>query len=685
MTTTRFSAPAAVLIVASWTSAALAEVPLPPPAQGVPEKIEYAEGPFKPTWESLTTYKCPEWFRDAKLGFWAIQGVQSLPEAGDWYARHMYIEGHPQYLHHLKTYGHPSVFGYKDLAAAWKDEKLDADRLAELYKKAGAKYLVVLANHHDNWDNWNSRYHRWNSVNVGPKKDIVGLWAAAAKKHGLRLGVTEHLARSYTWFNTNKGADKKGPYAGKPYDGNDPKYVDLYFPPHPDTSGAYPVNGPEWWPRTYYYRIRDLVDTYEPDLLYTDGAVPYGEVGRKLIAHFYNANIARHGGRLEAVYNLKDCGRHSTVGEYVDGLGVQDVERGALQAIKSEPWQTDTCIGDWFYRTGLKYKPVRTVVAMLADIVAKNGNLLLNIPLKHDGTIDADEEKFLAGLAEWIAVNGEAIYGTRPWQVYGEGRSRMSGGHFNEGIFAQMGLRDIRFTTRLDVLYAIVMGWPEASAAGGPAKVTVRSLARPAEAPQANRIAKVGLLGGPAELTFTQDQAGLHVTMPDKKPCEHAVCLVIRGSALQAVPVVNDVTVQPGNAQRPAEDGRIVLRAADAQIHGSSPQYESGGGKDQIGYWADARDYVSWRFQPAKAGTYAVEVEYSCAAGAQGSQYVAAVDPQSLTGTSRASGSWATYVSDKLGTLRLEAGKPLTLTVKPKQPPVWKVIGLKSVTLSPQE
>ena len=638
---------------------------MPPPAAPVPEKVQIADGPFKPTFESLGQYQCPDWFRDAKLGIWGILGPQSLPEYGDWYARQMYLEGHPQYKFHLAHYGHPSKFGYKDLVATWKADAFDPDRLMALYKKAGAKYFVVLANHHDNWDNWNSKYHRWNSVNVGPKKDIVGLWRDAARKHGLRFGVTEHLARSYSWFNTNKGRDKEGPSAGVPYDGNDPTYADLYFPPHEDTSATYPKAPPEWWPRQWFYRIRDLVDTYQPDLLYTDGGVPFGDVGRSLIAHFYNANMQWHGGKLEAVYNVKNWGRTGEHGEYVDGIGVQDVERGALQGIQAQPWQTDTCIGDWFYKTGLPYKPTRMVIAMLADIVSKNGNLLLNIPLKHDGTIDAEEEKILREMASWIALNGEAIYGTRPWQAFGEGPNKAGGGHFGEGRFGQMTAQDIRFTTRGDTLYAIVMGWPEDG------KLLVKSLARPA-GETCNRIDEVRLLGEARALKWTQDDAALAVAMPDLQPCENAVVLKIRGRDLKAA--------APGITQRP--DGRVLLAAAEATIHGATPQYESGGGKDQIGYWGDPKDYVSWDFRLTRPGTFDVEITYSCSAGCDGSEFTVAAGDQALTGRSKATGTWATYTTGKLGTLRFGKAGMHALSVKPKSDPPWKVIGLKSVTLT---
>jgi alpha-L-fucosidase len=575
----------------------------PPPAQTVPDKIEIADGPFKPTYESLKLYKCPDWFRDAKLGIWAILTPQSLPEAGDWYARAMYAQGQGQYDFHVANYGHPSVFGYKDLAARWKLDKFDPDRLMRLYQKSGAKYFVVLANHHDNYDNWNSKYHRWNSVNVGPKKDIVGLWAEAARKHGLRFGVTEHVARSYSWFNTNKGSDKEGPLAGVPYDGNDPKFQDLYFPPHDDTSYTYPANPPEWWPRQWFWRMRDLIDTYQPDLMYSDGAVPFGEVDRSVFAHFYNANMAWHGGKLEAVYNFKDMAPRTDHGEYVDGIGVQDVERGVLGGIKAEPWQTDTCIGNWFYKTGLQYKPASQVIHMLADIVSKNGNLLLNIPLKHNGTIDPEAEKVLADLGDWMTVNGEAIYGTRPWKVFGEGLTQ-GGGHFNEDG-QRYGARDIRFTTRGDDLYALVLGWP----ADG--LVRVRSLAR-----DAGTVTRVSLLGRDGELRWTQTQAGLEVQLPTQRAIEYAFALKIRGSGLRPAPLTAPLTGYAAESGKYVYSGEpkfaygfsshmVLQRDTNANVYGlAKPGTEVTVSIDSQKVAAKANEYGRWLVQvaPMKAG-----------------------------------------------------------------------------------
>jgi alpha-L-fucosidase len=260
-------------------------------------------GPFKGTLESLRAYRVPEWFRDAKFGIWAHWGPQSATEYGDWYARNMYIQGQWQYEHHVKTYGHPTKFGFKDIIPTWKADKFDADYLMSLYKQAGAKYFVSMGVHHDNFDLWDSKHTRWNSVRMGPRKDIVGLFRRAAVKHGLRFGVSEHLAMSYKWFSVSHGSDKQGPLANVPYDGADPRYADFYH----DIKEVY-VNL-EWnldhtseaFKRHWYLRIRDLVDKYQPDILYTDGEIPFGEWGLNQAANLYNLSAKRHQGRVEAV------------------------------------------------------------------------------------------------------------------------------------------------------------------------------------------------------------------------------------------------------------------------------------------------------------------------------------------------------------------------------------------------
>ncbi|MGH2271762.1 alpha-L-fucosidase [Anaerohalosphaeraceae bacterium U12dextr] len=461
--------------------------------------------PFNATWESLQQYQAPEWFRDAKFGIWAHWGPQAVPGQGDWYARRMYLQGDGAYNFHVKTYGHPSEFGYKDIIPLWKAEKWDPDYLMSLYKKAGAKYFVSMAVHHDNFDLWNSTYHRWNAVKMGPQRDIVGQWQAAAEKYGLYFGVSEHLAASYTWFTSSHGADKDGPKAGVPYDGNDPNYWDLYHPKHDEPFGG----GDKWyaknpqWQQTWQKRIRDLVDQYHPDLLYSDGGFPFGEVGRELVAHFYNTNMQQHHGKLQAVYTCKDIGS----GEFNRQACVQDVERGAMKDINPLPWQTDTSNGDWYYRTHDRYKTTGQVIRLLADIVSKNGNMLLNIVLRPDGSLPPESEKLLAELGPWMEMNGEAIYGTRPWKVYGEGPTVVGGGHFKEDY--PFKADDIRFTTKGNTLYAIALGVPTT-------ELKIKSLAGVS-------ITDCRLVGSKEKLQWTQDAEGLTIKPVRQWPCDHAV------------------------------------------------------------------------------------------------------------------------------------------------------------------
>src|SRR5689334_7191378 len=421
--------------------------------------------PFKPMLESLQTYKVPDWFRDAKFGIWAHWGPQSAAEYGDWYARNMYIEGNRQYNYHVKTYGHPSKFGFKDVIPTWKAEKFDPARLMSMYKKAGAKYFVSMGVHHDNFDLWNSKLNPWNAAKMGPKKDIVGLFRQAALHEGLRFGVSEHLAVSYHWFQTSHGADKEGEFKGVPYDGADPKYASLYHETHDAPRNAWdPAGVPDKWKQHYFLRIKDLIDNYQPDLMYTDGPIFFGDWGVSLMAHHYNVLAKKYGGKVEGVWANKgedDC---------VNGTCVLDLERGVVDRIWDEPWQTDTCIGNWHYDKEAKYKTPKIVIDMLVDIVSRNGNLLLNFPLPSSGMLDDQELKVLDEITRWMAVNSEAIYGTRPWKVYGDGPSMVAAtqaknmgehhqaGAFNESSRKPMTAADIRFTRKGDVLYAFAMG-----------------------------------------------------------------------------------------------------------------------------------------------------------------------------------------------------------------------------------
>jgi alpha-L-fucosidase len=507
------------LLAAALPAARLLGVtPEPPPG------IEIAPGPFEGNRKSLSKYKAPEWFADAKFGIWAHWGPQSAIEDGDWYARNMYMQGSDQYNYHVQTYGHPSKFGYKDTIPAWKADKFDPEHLIGLYKKAGAKYFVSMGVHHDNFDMWNSKHQSWNAAKVGPKKDIVGMWHKAAKTAGLRFGVSEHLWISYKWFSVSHGADKTGPLAGVPYDGANPENQALYVASDEifgDLSNPFwnESNIPAWWKRHWYMRIKDLVDNYQPDLLYTDGDLPFEDYGLSLIAHLYNLSAKRSGGEVEAVYNSK------RFQDAAEGVCVLDRERSVLDEISPTPWQTDTCIGEWHYKRGVAYKTPKRVIDMLVDIVSRNGNLLLNFPLPASGQLDLDEMNVLSEITKWMDVNSEAIHGTRPWKMFGEGpgtATSAEGGDFNENKRKDLTMDDVRFTTKGQVLYALTMGWPDY-------KSTFKPLAL-GTGLRVGKIQNVELLGFGGKLEWSQDQTGLSIIVPQQKPCDYAVAFKITGA-----------------------------------------------------------------------------------------------------------------------------------------------------------
>jgi alpha-L-fucosidase len=484
-------------------------------------------GPFKPTRESLKAYRIPDWYRDAKFGIWAHWGPQSAAEYGDWYARGMYLEGEWQYKHHVETYGHPSKFGFKDVIETWKADKFDPDYLVGLYKRAGAKYFVSMGVHHDNFCLWNSKHTRWNSVRMGPRKDIVGLFRKAALNHGLRFGVTEHLWITYKWFSVSHGADKFGPYAGVPYDGADPRYVDLYLDcPKIYKDLPWDEEGiPESWKRTWFLRVKDLIDQHQPDFLYSDGSLPFQQWGLDLVTHYYNQNARQHQGKVEGVYTSKhpdDC---------AVGTCVLDVERGVVQDIWPNPWQTDTCIGNWHYQKGATYKSPKIIIDLLVDIVSRNGNLLLNFPLPNNGMLDSEELKILDEITRWMGTNGSAIYATRPWKIYGTGpgtHATSADAKFNENKRKELTSEDIRFTTKGQTLYAFLMGWPEKPPVIEPLATRGKYFA--------GHVRNVELLGREGKLDWTQDASGLRVQLPHEKPGSHAFALKIEGLDLQALP-----------------------------------------------------------------------------------------------------------------------------------------------------
>ncbi|MBV9085517.1 MAG: alpha-L-fucosidase [Acidobacteriaceae bacterium] len=503
-------------------------VPMTAPVPGL-----HGDGPFQPTWESLLDYEAPEWYRDAKFGIWAHWSPQCVPEAGDWYARGMYLEGGRAYKYQLEHYGHPSNFGYKDLCAQWTLLNWQPEELIQRYKRAGAKIFIALANHHDGFDTWNSKQQPWNAVNLGPHRDVIGTWAKLARANGMRFGVTVHQGRNWWWFQPSHDADKKGPLTGVPYDGRltatagqsewwqgyDPQQ--LYGVKHP--FDALPDAS---YVKNFYDRTRDLVDQHGPDLLYFDNSrLPLGWAGMNIGAYFYNSNLRNRGGKMEAVLNGKN------IPDNWAKAVVADYERGLTKEIMPYPWQSETCIGQWHYNRDLFEKPgeyggyasPRDIVHWMIDAVSKNGTFILNIPGRPDGTLDAKEITFLDHLTAWMDVNGEAIFETRPCKIYGEGPNSVTSGSFKGESVSKLGPQDIRFTRNKanTVVYAIAFGWPTEP-------VVVKALGTSSSI--AGKVANVEVLGVNGKVDWTQDPQGLRVTLPrnERPHTDYAASIKVR-------------------------------------------------------------------------------------------------------------------------------------------------------------
>ena len=499
-------------------------------------------GKFQPTWESLQQYQhAPEWFHNAKFGIWAHWGPQCQPQDGDWYARGMYDEGIDQNKFHNAHYGSPSKFGFKDVIHEWHAENWNPEKLMALYKRAGAQYFFALANHHDNFDNFDSQYQPWNSVAVGPKKDLIGGWAKAARENGMRFGVSVHASHAWTWYELSQNFDgnlTKADGKGLWWDGLDPQ--DLYAQNHPRSKNNFHIwdmislwdwaNGATPPSQAYcdkfYNRTIDLINKYHPDLIYFDDTAlplwPASDAGLKIAAHYYNSSMKWHSGKNEAVIfgkiltpDQREC-------------VVWDCERGVSNQIEEQPWQTDTCLGDWHYKLSIfekhQYKSTKTVIQMLADVVSKNGNLLLNVPLRGDGTPDADEIAVVEGIAKWMDVNKESIFGTRPWKKCGEGpaldaAAPIQAQGFNEGKGKPFTAQDFRFTTKGNVLYAIELGWPTNG-------VSLTSLGKSARLLDGS-VKKIQLLGSKEKIQWQQTGDALVISQPKNQPNNFVVVFKI--------------------------------------------------------------------------------------------------------------------------------------------------------------
>jgi alpha-L-fucosidase len=458
------------------------------------------QGPFRPDWESLQKYEAPAWYRDAKFGIFIHWGVYSVPAFGsEWYPRMMYVEGSPEYRHHIATYGTPDKFGYKDFIPMFKAEHFDPAAWADLFKKAGAKYVVPVAEHHDGFSMYDSGVSDWTAAKMGPHRDTTGDLAKAVRAAGLYFGLSSHRVEHNFFL---------GPGRSIASDVNDPQYAAFYGPAHNWLMApqGVPLNDDftyvsSAWANDWLARSMELVEKYHPDIVYFDWWIGQASIRQNLTrfaAFYYNSSL-KYGNHV-GVINYKDYAMQ-------DHSGVLDIERGQLGDMRPLAWQTDTSVSNksWGYIKDDTFKSPEFVIDQLIDIVSKNGNLLLNIGPRSDGTIPEGVQQVLLDVGAWLDINGEAIYGTRPWRIYGEGPTKVAAGSFHDTDTTHYTAEDFRFTTKGDVLYAIGFAWPTNGQA------VIHSLAVTAGA---EPIESVSLLGSDAKISFDQGSDGLHLQLP---------------------------------------------------------------------------------------------------------------------------------------------------------------------------
>jgi alpha-L-fucosidase len=467
-------------------------------------------GPYRADYESLDTYKVPEWYKDAKFGIFIHWGVYSVPAFGsEWYPREMYIQGSEVYKHHVATYGTQDKFGYKDFVPMFKAAHFDPNSWAHLFKESGAKYVVPVFEHHDGFAMYDSGLSDWTVAKMGPHRDTSGELAKAIRAEGLRLGASSHRVEHNFFLGEGRKFDS---------DINDPKYAGFYGPAHAwlENRDKTPLNNDftylsDDYADDWLARSAEIVQKYHPDIMYFDWWI--GQPGlrhhlSKFAAFYYNASL-KYGDHV-GVINYKDYAldAHSAV---------LDLERGQLADIRELYWQTDTSISNksWGYIDHDSFKSPDFVVHQLIDIVSKNGNLLLNIGPRSDGTIPDEVQQVLLSVGAWLKVNGDAIYGTRPWKVYGEGPAKVVGGSFNDTKASEYSAEDFRFTSKGQILFAVEMAWPNGSEAVIHALGTESSVAK-------LKVKSVGLLGSDENLKFSQQADGLHIQLPAQAPGKYA-------------------------------------------------------------------------------------------------------------------------------------------------------------------
>ena len=608
----------------------------------LPVCMVHGAEPYQPMWESLERHQVPEWFQDAKFGIYThwgpvTVGAEDGPAGVQWYGRHMYLKDNPTFEYHREKYGDQNIFGYKDIVPLFKAEKFDAEAWAELFAEAGARFAGPVVIHHDNYAMWDSQFTRWDSMDQSPKRDFTAELEKAIRRRGMKFITTFHHSFSWEYFEPSYQ-----------FDAADGQHAGLYCEPHAPGTPPSSVFLDKW-----LGMVNEVVDKYEPDLTWFDfglGKLIPPEFQRRMFADYYNW-ARQKGVEVDVAHKHRDIHEHT---------GILDFERGREDRLTPYPWLTDTSVGPWFHQKSTPYKSVDALVDVLVDIVAKNGCMLLNVGPAADGTIPEEAQTLLRGIGAWLDVNGEAIYDTRPWHLFGEGPTRNSGGGFSENKDKPYTAQDLRFTRSKDGrdVYVIVLGWPAS-------EVTIRSMKVSGEG-------RVSLLGHEGSVDYRLNSSGqLTLRPPREKSGAHAFAFRLRGFEVQLHP--------DACFDRP---GAVILEPAKATCEGRQVKTQVNEGRENIGFWDQAEEKIHWLVWFDRPGTWRVRGESSCAGGPSGLKVTVAGQAIEM-GIPRTQG-WYEPVFVNFGDISIEKPGVYHLTLEPANPSAWKAVNVYQLQLAPK-
>lgn len=603
-------------------------------------------GPYQANWTSLEGHTIPEWFRDAKFGIYThwgpvTVGAEDGPGGVQWYGKNMYEPKSPTFKYHREKYGDQNKVGYKDMIPKFKAEHFNADEWADLFARSGAKFAGPVAVHHDNFAMWNSQVTPWNAVRMGPHRDTTGELARAIHARGMKLITTFHHGFAWRYFEPSFK-----------FDGADPRYAQLYTEAH--EPGAPPTR---LFQDRWLAMVSEVLHQYQPDLIWFDfelERVITPEYQQKMFALTYDWAAQSH--REIAVAH-----KHRSIHQHT---GLLDFERGREDRLVPYPWLTDTSVGPWFNQKSVPFKTANQLIDVLADIVSKNGCMLLNVGPTADGRIPDEGQELLIAIGDWLAVNGEAIFGTRPWLRYGEGPTLQArAGGFSENADKEFVPEDIRFTTRDGFVYAIALGWPESG------KLTVQSLAS-----VAGKVTDVSLVGHDGKIAWKQTDRGLELKLPAARPAEHAFAFKVRGNNLKPAPVP-----EPDRTVKPSDDGSLQLLPEQASLHGSKLRVEQRHTHTYLAAWDNANEWASWTLRvPAKA---TFEVQVVCSTPIQDTEFVLEIGGNKLRGTAPRTADWYDYRTIEVGRVELLPGTKIPVSIRAADPERWKAVNIRSIQL----